>query len=404
VGRRMVGPGKPLDTDRYFVICANVLGGCMGTTGPMPRSSRRPAALGPVDLPGHHHPRHGARAGETGRPARHRPRCSAWSAARWAACRCCNGPRPIPTASSRRCRSPCAARHSAQNIAFHEVGRQAVMADPDWRGGDYLAEGISPRIGPRRGAHGRAHHLSLGAALHRKFGRNLQDRERRLSSASTPTSRWRAICATRASTFVERFDANSYLYITRAMDYFDLAAEHGGRSRTPSKARGPASASSPSPATGCSRPREQGASCARSTRRRPTSASSRSRPTAATTPSCSTSRIAELVPPGTRVLDVGCGDGALLTLLEATRGVDGRGIEISRSEGVNECVARGLSVIQGDADTDLVDYPDDAFDYVILSQTLQATRIPARSSSRCCASAGKRSSPSPISGTGGSAA
>ena len=85
--------------------------------------------------------------------------------------------------------------------------------------------------------------------------------------------------------------------------------------------------------------------------------------------------IAELVTPGVRVLDVGCGDGQLLSLLEATRGVDGRGIEISQ-KGVNECVARGLSVIQGDADTDLVDYPDHAFDYVILSQTLQATRRP----------------------------
>jgi methionine biosynthesis protein MetW len=85
--------------------------------------------------------------------------------------------------------------------------------------------------------------------------------------------------------------------------------------------------------------------------------------------------IAELVAPGSRVLDVGCGDGQLLTLLEATRGVDGRGVEISQ-KGVNECVARGLSVIQGDADTDLIDYPDDGFDYVILSQTLQATYHP----------------------------
>lgn len=85
--------------------------------------------------------------------------------------------------------------------------------------------------------------------------------------------------------------------------------------------------------------------------------------------------ISELVAPGSRVLDIGCGDGQLLKLLEATRNVDGRGIEISQ-KGVNECVARGLSVIQGDADTDLVDYPDDAFDFVILSQTLQATRRP----------------------------
>src|SRR5262249_38210501 len=85
--------------------------------------------------------------------------------------------------------------------------------------------------------------------------------------------------------------------------------------------------------------------------------------------------VAGRVAPGAKVLDVGCGDGELLRLLAETRGVDGRGIELSR-EGVNESVAKGLAVIQGDADTDLADYPNDAFDYVILSQTLQATRQP----------------------------
>lgn len=85
--------------------------------------------------------------------------------------------------------------------------------------------------------------------------------------------------------------------------------------------------------------------------------------------------VAEMVDRGAKVLDVGCGDGELLKILTETRNVDGRGIEISR-EGVNECVAKGLAVIQGDADTDLTDYPDDAFDYVILSQTLQATWRP----------------------------
>src|SRR5215510_7183200 len=85
--------------------------------------------------------------------------------------------------------------------------------------------------------------------------------------------------------------------------------------------------------------------------------------------------IADMVKPGTRVLDVGCGDGALLDYLVHFKRVDGRGIELSQT-GVNACVSQGLSVIQGDADTDLKDYPSDAFDYVILSQTLQAVFDP----------------------------
>lgn len=85
--------------------------------------------------------------------------------------------------------------------------------------------------------------------------------------------------------------------------------------------------------------------------------------------------IAEMVAPGSRVLDVGCGDGELLQLLAETKAVDGRGVELAR-EKVNACVARGLSVIQGDADNDLDDYPDQAFDYAILSLTIQATQRP----------------------------
>lgn len=85
--------------------------------------------------------------------------------------------------------------------------------------------------------------------------------------------------------------------------------------------------------------------------------------------------IADMIQPGSRVLDVGCGDGALLEYLVYLKNVDGRGIELSTA-GVNACVSIGLPVIQGDADTDLFDYPDNAFDYVVLSQTLQAVRAP----------------------------
>ena len=119
-----------------------------------------------------------------------------------------------------------AARHSAQNIAFHEVGRQAIMADRDWHGGDYLSRGTKPHRGlavARMAAH--ITYLSE-AALHRKFGRSLQDREA-LTFGFDADFQVESYLRHQGITFVERFDANSYLYITRAMDYFDLAAEFG---------------------------------------------------------------------------------------------------------------------------------------------------------------------------------
>jgi homoserine O-acetyltransferase len=120
-----------------------------------------------------------------------------------------------------------AARHSAQNIAFHEVGRQAIMADPDWAGGDYIQKGTNPKKGlavARMAAH--ITYLSE-AALHRKFGRNLQNREA-LSYAFDADFQVESYLRHQGLTFVDRFDANAYLYITRAMDYFDLAADYDG--------------------------------------------------------------------------------------------------------------------------------------------------------------------------------
>jgi homoserine O-acetyltransferase len=120
-----------------------------------------------------------------------------------------------------------ATKHSAQNIAFHEVGRQAIMADPDWNGGDYLVRGTNPKKGlavARMAAH--ITYLSE-PALQRKFGRNLQDREQ-LSYGFDADFQVESYLRHQGMTFVDRFDANSYLYITRAMDYFDVAAEHNG--------------------------------------------------------------------------------------------------------------------------------------------------------------------------------
>jgi homoserine O-acetyltransferase len=120
-----------------------------------------------------------------------------------------------------------AARHSAQNIAFHEVGRQAILADRDWHGGDYLRMGTSPSKGlavARMAAH--ITYLSE-AALHNKFGRNLQDRDN-LTYGFDADFQIESYLRHQGSTFVDRFDANAYLYLTRAMDYFDLAADFGG--------------------------------------------------------------------------------------------------------------------------------------------------------------------------------
>ena len=121
-----------------------------------------------------------------------------------------------------------APRHSSQNIAFHEVGRQAVMADPDWRGGRYLEEGTNPAKGlavARMAAH--ITYLS-DEALHRKFGRNLQNREK-VTFGFDADFQVESYLRYQGISFVDRFDANSYLYITRAMDYFDLAADQRRR-------------------------------------------------------------------------------------------------------------------------------------------------------------------------------
>ncbi len=221
----MVGPGKPLDTDRFFVLCANILGGCMGTAGPR------------EDDPA------------TGRPwGLHFPVITIADMVRAQAMLLdhlgieqvfmviggsMGGMQVLDLAATYPHRVfaavpiAAAAHHSAQNIAFHEVGRQAIMADPDWCGGDYLSEGRHPHRGlavARMAAH--ITYLSEGA-LHRKFGRRLQDRDV-VTFGFDADFQVESYLRHQGHAFVQRFDANSYLYITRAMDYFDMAAAYGG--------------------------------------------------------------------------------------------------------------------------------------------------------------------------------
>jgi homoserine O-acetyltransferase len=220
----LVGPGKSLDPERHFIICSNVIGGCMGSTGP---ASINPAtgktwglafpvitiadmvraqamlveALGIDTL-------FAVVGGSMG----------GMQVLQWAV----SYPEKVFSAVC-IASSP---RHTAQNIAFHEVGRQAVMADPDWRGGAYAEAGVRPEKGlavARMAAH--ITYLSE-PALQRKFGRELQ--RDGLSWGFDADFQVESYLRYQGASFVDRFDANSYLYITRAMDYFDLAATHGG--------------------------------------------------------------------------------------------------------------------------------------------------------------------------------
>ena len=223
---RMVGPGKPIDTDRFHVICANVIGSCMGSTGP--------ASPAPLDGQpyGMRFPvitvRDMVRAQVALLDALGIGRLHAVVGGSMGGMQALSLAANFPERAARVLAIAASARHSAQNIAFHEVGRQAVMADPNWREGDYYGQGKGPEKGlavARMAAH--ITYLSE-AGLTDKFGRRLQDRDAK-SFGFDADFQVESYLRHQGIAFTDRFDANAYLYITRAMDYFDLAEEHGGR-------------------------------------------------------------------------------------------------------------------------------------------------------------------------------
>lgn len=225
---RMVGAGKPIDTDRFFVICVNVIGGCMGSFGPKETNPANGKPYG-LDFPfitiADMVKVQALLLDELGIDTLF---CAiggsmgGMQVLEWAVRYPHRVKSAVPIATS--------IRQSAQNIAFHEIGRQAIMADPDWCDGDYLAQKNYPAKGlavARMAAH--VTYLSQ-ATLQEKFGRNLQDREN-FTYGFDADFRVESYLRYQGMSFVERFDANSYLYLTRAASYFDLS-EAGSRKIT----------------------------------------------------------------------------------------------------------------------------------------------------------------------------
>lgn len=222
---RLVGPGLPIDPARHFIVCANVLGSCMGTQGPAtidPATGKPWGMRFPVitirDMVRAQamlldHLGVGTLAAVIGGSM------GGMQVLSWAA--------TFPDRVRSAVVIASAARHSAQNIAFHEVGRQAIMADPHWKKGDYY--GTKPPAKGLAVARMAAHITYLSeAGLTEKFGRKLQERDSKTFGFDADFQ-VESYLRHQGISFVDRFDANSYLYITRAMDYFDLAEEYGGR-------------------------------------------------------------------------------------------------------------------------------------------------------------------------------
>jgi homoserine O-acetyltransferase len=414
----MIGPGLAFDTGKYFVISSNVLGGCRGTTGPGsidPATGERYAMRFPVITIGDmvrlqkmliEHlgiERLLAVAGGS---------MGGMQALEWTVAYPESVAAAIPIATT--------SRHSAQQIAFNEVGRQAIMADPDWNEGNYY-DGKPP-------ARGLAVARMIGhitymsdASMREKFGRRLRDKDAFGFDFSVDFE-VESYLRYRGSQFVNRFDANSYLYITKAMDYFDLSAGYPTLAAAFDRSRArflvisftsdwlyPTYQSRETVSALRSRnidvafcelgstyghdaflleTKDQSemisgfldrvyrdVSGARRASQR--EAAIAAEPAEAILSRRDYAMIAELIEPGSRVLDLGCGEGELLAWLRDHKHVTGCGVEIDANK-VRKAIARGVWVYQRDIDEGLSDYPEGSFDFVILSQTLQEMRYPLR--------------------------
>ncbi|MFA5865361.1 MAG: homoserine O-acetyltransferase [Phycisphaerae bacterium] len=411
----MVGPGKGIDTNKYFVICANVLGGCKGTTGPgsiNPQTGKfwgldfpvitisdmvkvQKAlidALGIKRLLG-------VIGGSMG----------GMLVLEWAIRYPEMVVSALPIATT--------ARLSAQGIAFNAVGRNAILADPNFKEGQYYDAKIPARGLAIARMIGHITYLSE-QSMHLKFGRTLKDTQNYRYDFDSEFS-VETYLDYQGQRFVERFDANSYLYITKAIDYYDLTATFGSMEQAfanlksrfliasfssdwlfpPEQSRQMVQAllANNTDVTYCDIQSPYGHDAFlmetqtlgalvsgfidasyRYLQRARAVLPLDEMPAALrglNGPRYEYPVIEELIDINSKVLDLGCGSGNLLQLLAENRGVDGRGIEI-REDKIVECVGRGVTVIQHDLDMSLPTFPDKSFDYVLLSQTLPEVHHP----------------------------
>ncbi len=416
----MVGPGKGIDTNKYFVICSNFLGGCSGTTGP---GSTNPATGKPYGLD---FPiitiadmvkvqkmlldKLGIKkllaviGGSIG----------GMQVLQWAIAYPDFVKAAIPIATTTHL--------SAQSIAFDAVGRNAILGDPNFSSGQYVNG-----KGPARGLAiarmiGHITYLSE-QGMREKFGRQLRNSDRYSYDFNSEFA-VETYLDHQGQSFVERFDANSYLYITKAADYFDLSREYGSlrqafahtRCRflvisfasdwlfTPAQSRAIVDAliANNKDVSFCDitspyghdafllEPETLGSLISgflAGTHRPGVKKHNKKAKPGNGTPIQGHTRtnrirvdyevIESLIEPNSSVLDIGCGDGELLANLTADKNIKGEGIELDQ-EHVLSCVDRGLSIVQHDVEQGLENYTDNSYDYVILSQTVQTIKNPEK--------------------------
>lgn len=416
----MIGPGKGIDTDKYFVLCSNVLGGCSGTTGP---SSIDPNTGSPYGL---EFPiitiadmvrvqkRLLDRLGIRHLLAVIGGSIGGMQVLQWSIAYPEMMDAAIPIATTTHL--------GAQSIAFDAVGRNAILADANFANGQYHNKSVPARGLAIARMIGHITYLSE-EGMRQKFGRQLRTAEKYSYDFNSEFS-VETYLDYQGQTFVDRFDANSYLYITKASDYFDLARDYGSlrqafantRARflvvsfssdwlfTPAQSEAvvDALAANGRDVSFCNINSSYGhdafllenetlgafIDCFLAATARPNwveiegvcchqHVSSAGRHEQAQRARVDYQLVESLIEPDATVLDVGCGDGELLARLRHDKQIDGRGIE-REQDLVLGCVCRRLSIIQYDIERGLGSYADRSFDYAILSQTVQTIRDPER--------------------------